>query len=416
MKKKRHVRLALQALGLLILAVSLTGLSALYYVGHLWSGRRHFTPVAQTQEFLRVAFRPEELFPRQARLTILCLGLDRNWTNQGLPYTRQTRTDSMIVTSLDLLSRRVSTLSLPRDMRVEIPGHGTSKINAAHALGGVPLTVETVSQFLDVPIDYYVLVKIGAVQRLVDAIGGVTLDVEKDMDYDDNWGQLHIHLKKGVQTLDGQQVEGYARFRHDAESDIGRMRRQRQVIQAILARLQSPQIAVRLPSLIDAFGASIETDLSREQILGLAHILHETQPEEVVGETLPGRHLMLNGISYLEPMERRQETLVDWLLRGNETAVHRLTTVRVLNGCGSGQTAWWVARQLEEQEFRVVYAGRAREKTPITRIEGRGRHRLAGEQVAAALEAAGPEWEWAREDPLVTVTVGQDQVARAQEY
>jgi hypothetical protein len=96
--------------------------------------------------------------------------------------------------------------------------------------------------------------------------------------------------------------------------------------------------------------------------------------------------------------------------------VHRLTTVRVLNGCGSGQTAWWVARQLEEQEFRVVYAGRAREKTPITRIEGRGRHRLAGEQVAAALEAAGPEWEWAREDPLVTVTVGQDQVARAQEY
>src|SRR5262249_6328787 len=154
-----------QLLGLLILATSLTGVGALYYLGHRWSGRREFAPVAQTREFYQVAFHPEELFPGQTRLTILCMGLDRNWTNKDQPYTKRTRTDTMIAASLDLLSQRVHAISIPRDLRVEIPGHGFSKINDAYRFGGADLTLETVDQFLGMRMDYYVVVKLGALQQ-----------------------------------------------------------------------------------------------------------------------------------------------------------------------------------------------------------------------------------------------------------
>jgi LCP family protein required for cell wall assembly len=411
------IRRALQVFGLIVLATSLTGVAALYYVGHLWSGRHTLDPVTQTREFFQAAFHPEELFPGQTRLTLLCMGLDRNWTNKNLPYTKSTRTDTMMVVSLDLVTREVHVLSIPRDLRVEIPGHGLDKINDAHAIGGVPLALETIQQFLGVSMDYYVVVKLGAVGRFVDAIGGVTLDVEKDMDYDDNWGQLHIHLKKGVQHLDGEQVEGFMRFRHDAESDFGRMRRQQQAMRGVLAALQSPGVAMHVPRLIDTFAENIDTNLKREQILGLARLFHQVQPETVVTESLPGRNRMLDGISYLEPMEKRQETLVDWLLRGQETAANRLVTVRVVNGCKSRKTTRWVAEQLEALEFHVEYAGRAREETPTTQIEGHGRHRQAGQRVGEALAVVmsdPPEWEASKEDPVVTVTVGQDQVQRAE--
>jgi len=321
----------------------------------------------------------------------------------------------MMVASLDLLSQRVTTLSIPRDMRVEIPRYGFRKINAAYPCGGVALTRATVDQFLGVGTDYYVLVKLGAVQRFIDAIGGVTLAVEKEMHYDDNWGHLHVHLKRGVQHLNGEQVEEYLRFRHDAESDFGRMRRQQQAMRAILARLQSPSVAMRVPQLIGAFSRSIETNLSREQILGLTSLFHQVRPETVVGDALPGRERVQNGIDYLEPIEGRQRILVDWLLKGESTAANRLTTVRVVNGCGSRKTVMRVVQQLREQEFATVYSVRAREAVAVTRIEGRGRHAEAGQRVATALQVGGvPPWVAGKGDPVVTVTVGQDQVARAQ--
>src|SRR5262249_29650436 len=148
--------------------------------------------------------------------------LDRNWTRQDMPFTKGSRTDTIIAVSLDLTNRKAYALSVPRDLRVEIPDHGTSRINDAYRFGGIPLTLETIQNFLDVSFDYYAIIKLGAVHRLVDAVGGLDVNVEKEMDYDDNWGHLHVHLKIGKQHLDGEAVEGYARFRHDNEGDFGR--------------------------------------------------------------------------------------------------------------------------------------------------------------------------------------------------
>src|SRR5438046_616809 len=89
--RKPFFRRALQAVGLIILAASLTGLGAFYYVGHLWSGHRTFAPVQQTQDFIQAVFHPEQLFPGQSRLHILCLGLDRNWPARAMPHSKGTR-------------------------------------------------------------------------------------------------------------------------------------------------------------------------------------------------------------------------------------------------------------------------------------------------------------------------------------
>ena len=169
------------AASLLVAALGLVG--GVYYVGHRFSGRSQFSPALQTREMFQVAVQPETLFPGVDRLNVLCLGLDRNWTNKGMPFTKKVRSDTMIVLSLDLRGRTVSALSIPRDSRVSIPGHGVRKINDAHQIGGVDLTIDTVREFLEIPIDYYVVVRLGAVERVVDALGGLPIDVEKDMKY-----------------------------------------------------------------------------------------------------------------------------------------------------------------------------------------------------------------------------------------
>jgi polyisoprenyl-teichoic acid--peptidoglycan teichoic acid transferase len=423
--RHRFFRRALQALGLLILSGSLTALGALYSLGRSMTGplhvrgAPHFAPVTETRQLIEAAFHPQQLFPGRTRLNILCLGLDRDWTDQDLPSSKQSRTDTMIVASLDLAAQRVTALSIPRDTRVEIPRHGFRKINDAYPCGGLDGTLATVNQFLGVPMDYYILVKLGAVQRFVDAIGGVTVDVEKDMDYDDDWGQLHVHLKQGSQPLSGAQVEGYMRFRHDREGDFGRMRRQQQTVKAILAKLQSPAVALRVPRLIDAFSKSIETNLTRDQIVALARMFHQVRPDKVVSDTIPGRNRMLDRVAYVQPDMRRQKLLVDWLLRGDETAANPLTTVRVLNGCRSRKVTREVVRQLAAQQFDVSYAGRAREETPVTRVEGHGLHPDDGQRVLAALHGGTPGTVRAvtvrercgTEPSVVTVIVGQDQVA-----
>ncbi len=414
--RHRIFRRALQALGLLILSGSLTALGALYSLGHSMTGpvhasaAPHFAPVTETRQLIQAAFHPEQLFPGQTRLNILCLGLDRDWNDRDLPSSKRSRTDTMIVASLDLAAQRVTALSIPRDTRVEIPRHGVRKINDAYPCGGIDGTLATVNRFLDVPMDYYVLVKLGAVQRFVDAIGGITVDVEKEMDYDDDWGQLHVHLKQGSRHLNGAQVEGYMRFRHDREGDFGRMRRQQQTVKAMLAALQTPAVALRLPRLIDAFSQSVETNLTRDQILALARMFHQVRPEEVVSDVIPGWNRMEDGIAYVEPDTRREKRLVDWLLRGDETAANPLTTVRVLNGCRSRKVTREVVRQLEAQQFDVSYGGRAKEETPVTRVEGSGRHPDAGRRVLAALRGGTFHWEPGSEKPVVTVIVGQDQV------
>jgi LCP family protein required for cell wall assembly len=407
----RWARFGATFLGILLLVGGGSLIAGAYFVGHRLSGHRTFAPVVQSREFYQIAVQPESLFPGRDRLNILCLGIDRNWTNRNLPYSDDARSDTMLVLSLDLRQRTVAVLSIPRDSRVELPDHGWQKINAAHAFGGVDLAMDTVREFLDVPIEYYIRVKIGAVEKVVDALGGVQLHVEKDMQYDDNWGQLHVDLKGGDQRLTGKQAEGYMRFRHDGEGDFGRMRRQQQVLRTVAQQLKSPATLLHLGKWIDVFTRNVDTNLSRAELMGLARMFYGTQLQDIVTETLPGRNQMIDGIAYVEVYDQPKKDMVDWLLRGDETAANLLVKVAVLNGCRRRAAAVRVTEHLHQEELQARFAGRAdRSDYPRTRIIDHGHHRGAGARVAQALGLKQVEWDKTDHGPDVTVIVGLDQI------
>ena len=213
------------------------------------------------------------VFGKRKRLNILCLGVDYNHDTKGMPFSKGARSDTIIVLSLQADSWKVSALSIPRDLRVYLSDdYGYDKINAAFSYGGARFARQVVARFLGVPIDYVMVVKVGAARELVDSLGGLRVRVEKDMDYDDNWGDLHIHLKKGVQRLNGRQVVGYSRFRHDEESDFGRMRRQQQILRTVSHRLSEDMSQETLDRLVRIVRRNVSSDLSYTKMITLARL------------------------------------------------------------------------------------------------------------------------------------------------
>ncbi len=197
---------------------------------------------------------------------ILLLGTDsRDVDSNG-------RSDSMMVATVDPVSKKAYLMSIMRDTYVNIPGHGRSRINAAYSYGGAPLAMETVGQLLGVPINSYVTIDFEGFKALVDQVDGVDIDVEKDMHYTDG-GDGHrydINLKKGYQTLDGTHALQYVRFRHDATSDFTRTERQRKFLAALAAKMQSSTSIVNLPSILKATAPYIQTNMSASTMLKLA--------------------------------------------------------------------------------------------------------------------------------------------------
>lgn len=364
---------------------------------------------------------PRQFFPGRHRLTVLCMGLDRNIIISrdprinGMPSTKNARTDVMMVVSLDLESGTVGIVSIPRDTRVRLPGRESySKINEAHSRGGIPYTIRAVEEFLNVPIDYHVVIKQEAIEEVVNALGGLRLDVEKDMDYDDNWGQLHIHLRAGEQVLDGQQVVGYMRFRHDREGDFGRIRRQQQVIHSLAEAVKSPSVLLKASQLIEAVRKNVQTDLTPEQQLALAHLFHRLETGNITTVSLPVAGTpSIGGIDYVEVDERKKSAVVEWILGGNPDAMNRLLTVELKNQSGSPELYQQVARYLAASGFNVRRAGRAPgEPLAASRVVQRTRMRGSGRQLLRTLGLTGMVETSSEPGYDLTLYVGRDLLER----
>jgi LCP family protein required for cell wall assembly len=189
--------------------------------------------------------------------------------------------------------------SIPRDTRVKLPDRrGFHKINAAFAFGGAALARQAVAQNLGLKADHCVVMRCAGLDALVDALGGVEIDVPEAMDYDDHAQDLHIHFKPGHQRLNGKQAEEFVRFRHDGAGDLGRMQRQHAFLKALGAQALRPAMIFRLPAVYAALGQFIDSDLSRFQLLGLAYSLRGIGREQVRIDTLPGRPRLIDGVSY----------------------------------------------------------------------------------------------------------------------
>jgi LCP family protein required for cell wall assembly len=199
-------------------------------------------------------------------------------------------TDTVILAHLDVDRRTATLVSIPRDTWTAIPGHGNDKINAAYAYGGAKASARAVSALLGgVPIDAIVALQPEGASQIVDAMGGINVNVDESMDYDDNNGALHIHLKKGEQYLTGSQVAGYLRFRHDAASDYGRMKRQQQVLKVMIAQLSQPQNWAKLPRILTFARKDMQTTLSNQQLIALLEVYRDVPDDNIRAFTLPSK-------------------------------------------------------------------------------------------------------------------------------
>lgn len=199
-------------------------------------------------------------------------------------------TDTVILAHLDVGRRTATLVSIPRDTWVNVPREGFAKINSAYAFGGAHATARVTSRLLGgVPIDAIVALQPEGAAAIVDALGGLDVNVEKSMDYDDNSGDLHIHLKRGEQHLTGSQVAGYVRFRNDAASDFGRVRRQQQVLKNLMDQVSEPQNWAKVPAILKLAHKQIRTTLNNGQLLSLLTIYRNVPDDSVRSFTLPSK-------------------------------------------------------------------------------------------------------------------------------
>jgi polyisoprenyl-teichoic acid--peptidoglycan teichoic acid transferase len=238
--------------------------------------------------------------PAGGPLTVLLLGTDERPGETG-----PSRSDAIIIARIDPGSGRVALLSLPRDLWVDIPGYQPSRINAAHSWGmhynepdgGMGLARRTVSNLLGIPIDYAVQINFQSFIGAIDALGGVTVEVTKEL-YDDefptmDYGYTIAHFLPGPQQMDGATALMYSRIRHP-DSDIERTRRQQAVVVAAIDRIRQQNVLASLKSLEDltaALRGYVETDMPEERMIGLAWALRDFRPEHVERYVLDEDHI-----------------------------------------------------------------------------------------------------------------------------
>jgi LCP family protein required for cell wall assembly len=332
-------------------------------------------------------------FPLQLRqrVNVLVMGVDVTLNNRRQPVNLA-RSDALLLATFDPQTRTAAFLSIPRDTRTAIPGHrGWWKINAAYALGGPELAIRTVERLLGVPVHRYVKLGPHSFARLIDAVGGVWVDVERDLQYQDWWAGLRIDLKKGRQLLSGDQAMGYARFRHDPLGDIARVQRQQKVVQALFHRLKEPQTWLRAPQILRAVAENTQTNLTPHEVATLGWFLRSLGPDRIRTETLPGHFAPL----FWEPEPQKVQALVLELFYGLRPEEVSRTTVVVRNASGVPGTGLQAAERLRQMGFRVVRVDSApgeRAYTAVVSTRGDpGLARAVREMLGVGATAARPQ-------------------------
>jgi LCP family protein required for cell wall assembly len=209
------------------------------------------------------------------------------------------RTDTLVLVRLDQRNNRVSMLSIPRDLYVNVPGYGKNKINAAYPIGerrlgsgyGPALLKQTVGNLVGMPIDHFVMINFEGFKAVIDKLDGIYIDVPKEIDdskypmdeYEGDVRTMKIHFDAGRQLMDGDRALIYARTRH-ADNDFGRNQRQQQVLMAIFDRIRGQGLLSQLTSLDDytsVLSDYIRTDIPRSKMLSLASMGSQLHAENI---------------------------------------------------------------------------------------------------------------------------------------
>ncbi|MBU5677721.1 LCP family protein [Alkaliphilus sp. MSJ-5] len=289
---------------------------------------------------------------KKERINILVFGVDSSKKQKS----DISRSDSIMLVTIDPNKEKPTIISIPRDTRVQIPGRKNSdKINHAHAYGGPDLLVKTVEQFLNISINYYVRINYNAVIEVVDALGGVEIDVPINMKYSDPYDNppLKIDIKKGLQVLDGQQAVHFMRFRKGyVNQDLGRIEAQQQFVKALVDKVISPTTILKIPQLVDIAYKNVETNIPKSKMLSLGAMASSINVDNLNKVTLHGVPKTINGTSYYvvndeDIIELKNTYLTD------EQSSSSIVTVEILNGCGVTGIAGQYADTVKEYGFDV---------------------------------------------------------------
>lgn len=331
------------------------------------------------------------------RVNILLLGIDQREQESGQP----TRTDTMILLTIDPVAKSMGMLTIPRVLWVPIPGLGRpveDRINTANILGdlekypggGPALAKRTVQYNLGIPVHYYVRMDFSGFEKIVDALGGVSINVPqaiRDDEYpDDNYGVMSISFPAGIQHMDGETALRYVRTRH-ADSDFGRGRRQIQFLMAMRDQALKLNILPKVPSLIAQMRDSIKTDLSANDIISLARIASGIDSASItarnIDETMATRWITPQGGDVMVPKRDAIKKVIDEVFNTPGAPTTPVTVgqaptatptvnaaartqmqaeaarIEVLNGTSTKGLATRAAANLSSQGLNVVKVGDA---------------------------------------------------------
>ncbi|MGK7871975.1 MAG: LCP family protein [Xenococcaceae cyanobacterium] len=284
--------------------------------------------------------------------------------------------DTMLLLRFDPDKEKFTVLSIPRDTQTYVKGHGVTKINVANYFGGPALSAEAISNLLEgVSVDRYVRVNIQGIEQLIDALGGVTVYVPKDMKYTDHSQHLYIDLKEGEQHLDGEKAVQFLRFRYDKLGDIGRVQRQQMLMRAVVEQALKPQVLLRVPEILSIIQSYIDTNLTVEELVALGGYAAQTKRSNVQMLMVPGR---FSGdgkeeVSYWLPNRRRIREMVAQHFEEGYSEVESTDPaylrVAIQDSTGDSEAVQAVVSYLREAGYRRIYVGDDwREPLQVTRI------------------------------------------------
>ena len=362
-------------------------------------------------------------------------------------------TDTIMVVKYSAKNQSASMLSIPRDTFTgddEKRARASDKINSKYINGGAQDTLKEVNELTGLNIRYYLIVDTKALRDLVDAIGGVEFDVPIDMDYDDVTQALHIHVKKGLQLLNGEQAEGVVRFRHNnnytsypvsyGDNDLGRMRTQREFLKILLKQLMKPTNITKINNLLKIAQEEVETNIDWNTAKGYVPSLFGFDTNHLVTNALPGEPKYANGVAVFIASQSKTKDLINTMFlqvvdntektaEGSDTDTNTTSTnttksttsttsttlkpkssisLQLINGTGSKKKFEAAKVQFKNQGYKIQSEATT---TPIDKTIIINRKELSREDVEAvkSLLGTGKITEGkTSEKNNITVIIGKD--------
>jgi LCP family protein required for cell wall assembly len=329
------------------------------------------------------------------RVTILVMGLDyRDWEGDG-----PSRTDTMMLLTMDPVSRTAGILSIPRDLWVNIPGFDYGKINTAYYLGelydlpggGPGLAIQTVEELLGIDINYYAQVDFSAFENFIDEIGGIEVDVPYELTVDPVGPHNTVTLQQGLQKLDGPTALAYARNRETFGADFDRADRQQQVVMAMFDQITSlgtlPKLIANSPTIYNNLRSGIHTNLNLKETISLAWTVAQIPRENIkrglIGPNEVTSSMSPDGMDILLPDMDAVRIVRDdvftttagvapvatvYVSNPEELRQAENATVSILNATTTAGLASQTTNYLLDQGINVTDTGNAEEKYDSTVI------------------------------------------------